>query len=134
VEAIGSKIENLKIGRGLSRIFRHQVSAALLLAGLKNVITKTVTGQVLVDQASVACALERYQLAHGKYPENLEGLTPQFMAKIPIDVIGGRAYRYKPTAAGYQLYSIGWNERDDGGAPGKTLFDEKEGDWLWECP
>ena len=30
------------------------------------------------------------------------------------------------------LYSVGWNEKDDGGVPGKTLFDEKEGDWVRE--
>ena len=34
----------------------------------------------------------------------------------------------------YLLYSVGWNEKDDGGTPGKTLFDEKEGDWVWRYP
>jgi len=29
------------------------------------------------------------------------------------------------------LYSVGWNEKDDGGTPGKALFDEKQGDWVW---
>jgi len=26
------------------------------------------------------------------------------------------------------LYSIGWNGKDDGGVPGKTMA---EGDWVW---
>jgi hypothetical protein len=135
VDAVGSKIEGLKIGHGLGRIFNHQVSAALMLTGLKNVITKTVTGQVLMDETRIGCGLERYRLANGKLPEKLEGLAPQFLDKVPGDPILGHSYQYKPTAiGGYLLYSVGWNERDDGGKPGKTLFDEKEGDWVWECP
>jgi hypothetical protein len=135
VEAVGEKIERLKIGHGLGRVFRHQVSAALMLSGLKNVIAKTVTGQVLADQAYIACGLERYRVAHGKYPEKLEALMPQFSANVPMDRIGGRAYLYKPAAQdSYVLYSVGWNGRDDGGVPGTKLFDEKEGDWLWQCP
>jgi len=135
VEAVGEKIERLKIGHGIGRIFRHEVSAALMLSGLKNVIAKTVTGQVLADEAYIACGLERYRTAHAKYPEKLEALMPQFVAKLPGDLIGGRGYQYKPTAGdSYLLYSLGWNGRDDGGTPGRTLFDEKQGDWVWQCP
>jgi hypothetical protein len=25
-------------------------------------------------------------------------------------------------------------KKDDGGVPSKTLFDEKEGDWVWQYP
>ena len=47
-------------------------------------------------------------------------------------MIGGEAYRYRRATDGsFLLYSIGWNEKDDGGKPGKTLFDEKDGDWVW---
>ena len=35
---------------------------------------------------------------------------------------------------GYVLYSVGWNQQDDGGSPGKTMFDEKDGDWIWQVP
>jgi len=31
----------------------------------------------------------------------------------------------------FLLYSIGWNETDDGGTPG-TLADVKKGDWVWQ--
>jgi hypothetical protein len=27
---------------------------------------------------------------------------------------------------------IGWNEKNDGGVSGKTLFDETQGDWVWQ--
>jgi len=29
------------------------------------------------------------------------------------------------------LYSIGWNEKDDGGTSGESLF-AREGDWVWK--
>jgi hypothetical protein len=28
----------------------------------------------------------------------------------------------------FVLYSVGWNEKDDGGKPGKRWL---EGDWVW---
>jgi hypothetical protein len=43
-----------------------------------------------VDQARIACALERYRLANGKYPAALADLIPRFLDKIPADVITGK--------------------------------------------
>ncbi len=46
----------------------------------------------------------------------------------------GEPYIYRRTTDGrFQLYSVGWDEKDDGGVAGKALFDEK-GDWVWEYP
>jgi hypothetical protein len=90
--------------------------------------------QTLVKEAQIACALERYHFAQGKYPEMLDILVPQFIEKIPHDIIGGKSLYYHRTNDGkYLLYSIGWNEKDDGGLPG-TLSDVKNGDWVWQCP
>ena len=45
----------------------------------------------MVNEAQIACALERYRLAHGEYPETLDALVPQFIEKVPHDIIGGGA-------------------------------------------
>jgi len=85
--------------------------------------------QTLANEAFVACGLERYRLAHGQYPETLEALVPQFADKLPHDIVGGQPLKYRRTADGqFVLYSVGWNEKDDGGVPGKTA---SEGDWVW---
>jgi hypothetical protein len=85
--------------------------------------------QTLANEAFVACWLERYRLAHGQYPETLEALVPQFAEKLPHDIVGGQPLKYHRTADGqFVLYSVGWNETDDGGVPGKTTPD---GDWVW---
>jgi hypothetical protein len=83
----------------------------------------------------MACALERYRLANGQFPETLESLTPRFISHPPHDVITGQPYKYRRADDGqFILYSIGWNEKDDGGAPGKALFDQTQGDWVWSYP
>ena len=83
----------------------------------------------------MACALERYRLANGQFPENLQALVPRFIAHLPNDVITGEPFKYRRAGDGrFVLYSVGWNEKDDGGVPGKTMFDETEGDWVWEYP
>jgi hypothetical protein len=111
---------------------KHQWLSILLLPGLKEVPAHIARGQIVADQAALACALERYRLANGHFPAQLEELAPKFIAALPHDVIGGEPYRYRRTEdGGFVLYSIGWNEKDDGGTPGKRLFDEKEGDWVW---
>ncbi len=91
--------------------------------------------QTVVNEAAIACALEKYRLANGQFPANLESLAPKFISLLPDDVVSGEPYKYRRTDKGqFVLYSVGWNEKDDGGTPGKTLFDDKEGDWVWSYP
>jgi len=91
----------------------------------------TAHSQTEINQALVACALERFRLAHGEYPENLDALLPQFLAAIPHDVIGGGPLHYRRASEGtFVLYSVGWNGRDDGGVRGQPS-PATDGDWVW---
>jgi hypothetical protein len=95
--------------------------------------------QISVDLARTAIALERYRLAHGEFPASLDTLAPQFIAAVPHDVIGGQPLHYRRTSDGqFILYSIGWNETDDGGVrvipKGSSLPKFEEGDWVWRYP
>jgi len=113
---------------------RHQLMAVMLLPALNKVPVKAAMAQTAVDEAILACALERFRLVNGQFPKNLATLGP-FVSPLPNDVISGEPYKYRRTEDGqFVLYSVGWNEKDDGGVPGKTLFDEKEGDWVWQYP
>jgi hypothetical protein len=100
---------------------------------------KSSREQISVDLARTAIALERYRLAHGEFPELLDVLPPQFIAQVPHDVISGQSLKYRRTLDGqFVLYSVGWNEKDDGGvmftSEGGTqpIFDK--GDWVWRYP
>jgi hypothetical protein len=110
----------------------------LMLPSLSGAAEQFAYGQTAVDLARTAIALERYRLAHGGYPDSLDALAPQLMEKIPHDVIGGGPLHYRLTSDGeFVLYSIGWNERDDGGVVGLTktrTVDIDKGDWVWRYP
>jgi hypothetical protein len=108
-----------------------------MLPALGAAARKFALGQANVDLARVACALERYRAAHGSYPEMLALLAPQLMETILHDVINGQPLHYERTADGrFVLYSVGWNETDDGGkvALGKNGLDIQQGDWVWQVP
>ncbi len=87
--------------------------------------------QTQVNQALIVCALERHRLAHGEYPETLDALSPQFIDKIPRDVIGGQPPHYHRAADGtFILYSMGWGGTDKGGVRGPA-FQSKDCDAVW---
>jgi hypothetical protein len=66
--------------------------------------------------AATSLAIERYRLRHaGEVPLGLEELVPQFLAEVPRDPFDGQPLRYKRMVAGYRVYSVGWNEEDEGG-------------------
>lgn len=90
----------------------------------------TAHNQTEIDEALIACALERFRLAHGEYPENLDALVPQFLGTIPHDVVEGGPLHYRRSGATFVLYSIGWNGVDDGGVRGQSI-PSTDGDWVW---
>lgn len=110
--------------------------AAMCLPNFRKGCQTAAHTQALVKEAEVACALERYRISHGEFPENLDQLVPQLMQKASSDVIGGRPLRYRRTSNDrYVLYSVGWNERDDGGDAVRKengYLVIEEGDWPWE--
>ncbi len=80
---------------------------------------------------ATACAVERFRLAEGTLPPNLESLVPRFLEKIHVDPFrpggGPLSYRLKEDGA-YVLYSWSKDRQDDGGAehPFYTLPDNSE--------
>jgi len=113
----------------------YNILARMLFPAFQKVALRFAYTQAVFDQATLACALERYRLANGSYPETLAALAPRFIAKIPGDIIGGQPLHYRRTGDGtFLLYSIGWNERDDGGALASKKSgrdDIENGDWVW---
>jgi hypothetical protein len=118
----------------------YKFQALMLFPAWSNIVKKFAAIQSTIDLARVACALERYRLAHGDYPDTLDTLMPQFIAQVPHDIIGGQPLHYRREANGqFVLYSVGWNETDDGGkvtfTKGTTpRVDMLKGDWVWQYP
>jgi hypothetical protein len=112
--------------------------ALMTFPGVGKSVELFAVAQTGVDLARVACALERYRLAHGEYPPTLDALVPQYLDKLPHDVITGQPLHYRRTDDGrFILYSVGWNEKDDGGAvilKKSGSVDREQGDWVWQYP
>jgi tetratricopeptide (TPR) repeat protein len=125
--------------RGIYNFFER-----LFLPGVAKVVMRFAYSQAGVDLARVACALERYHLAHDHYPKTLEALAPTFLGKVPHDVTTGQPLQYRRTGGGhFTLYSIGWDQSDDGGKivmeqgsnprveTASRRIDISKGDWVW---
>jgi hypothetical protein len=91
--------------------------------------------QTLANQAFLACALERYRLAHGCFPNSLTALTPEFADHLPLDITSGQALQYRLQEDGqFLLYSVGWDAAAEGkplSHSGSTYADYPQGHWVW---
>ena len=102
----------------------------IMLPALDKVAIKIGSAQTAVDHARIACLLEVHKLENKKYPEKLAGLK----TTLPLDPYNGKPYVYKLNKEGsYQLYGIGWNQKDDGGTVinKKDRPDLEKGDLVW---
>ena len=65
--------------------------------------------------------LERYYLHHQAYPDKLEDLVPAWIPEIPLDPMTQAPFKYKRLEGdGFEIYSVGWNGRDDQGISSKS--------------
>jgi hypothetical protein len=123
-----------------SLILHHKIMATMMLPVFSKVPQELAFAQSEVDMAMLACALERYRLAHGQYPDDLNALVPRFVTVLPHDIINGQPLKYRRTDNGrFILYSVGWNEKDDGGvvaakSSNPNNQDVLQGDWVWQYP
>lgn len=118
-----------KLMTELERTSLFNLLAKVAIPNFHKALQTTAKNQTTVNQARIACALERYRQTHGQYPDSLAALQPQFLVAIPNDLIGNLPLKYRrETNSNFVLYSVGWNETDDNGlsAPGVD-----KGDWVW---
>ena len=66
----------------------------------------------------LAIALACYKSENDRFPATLGELSPEFLATISEDIFSGAPLIYRVDDDGYVLYSVGMNQRDDGGAYG----------------
>jgi hypothetical protein len=105
----------------------YTILVKMLVPALSKSTLNFARWQSVSDCTAIACALERHRLAAGKLPENLEVLVPKYLPALPRDVVTGAPLTYRVVSADYyQVYSFGWNEKDDGGAADVR---REKGDW-----
>ncbi len=117
----------------------YNLMMRLLMPALGAVSKRCNATQGAVDQALIACALERHAQEHARLPETLEALVPRWLPKVPQDLVAGKPMKFEPQpGGGYRLYAVGWNQKDDGGQPGVSKAgkgeDLSQGDLVWLMP
>lgn len=65
--------------------------------------------------AILAYALAAYKADKGSYPASLADLAPTYLKEIPKDIFTDKDLIYRKTDSGFILYSVGENQKDDGG-------------------
>jgi len=120
--------------------FPWNIFSSVTAGPIANAVSHFAKMQVWLDEARIACALERYRFAHGAYPDSLDVLAPACIAELPRDIMNGEPYHYLLRPDGtFLLYSVGWNQTDEGG---KIVYkqdnpnqgDYTQGDWVWPTP
>jgi hypothetical protein len=92
--------------------------------------------QTHVEMTRAAIGLKRYQLRHRKYPQTLEQLVPEFLAKHPVDWMSGQKLLYRMEGDSFVLWSVGDNGVDDKATPDQSEpYNLLEGpDIVWPQP
>ena len=72
--------------------------------------------------------LKAYKTRHGRLPQTLDDLVPEYLKAVPVDAFDGKPIRYDP--AKRILYSVGKDGADDGG----LSKEEQQAWWKREFP
>jgi hypothetical protein len=94
---------------------KYYMLSSMFLPSLSRVFQRQATAHAQLDLAVTALAVERFKRAHGRLPEDLNELAPDFMEKVPGDPFDGAPLRFHHLTRGYVIYSIGADGHDDGG-------------------
>jgi hypothetical protein len=98
------------------------------LPGLAGAVSREASGLANVRLALTAVALEQFRAAHdNRYPATLSELTPNYLDATLMDSFDGQPLRYRKQGAGYVLYSIGPDLKDNSG----ERMTAKGGDWVF---
>ena len=77
--------------------------------------TSIASSLALLRTADAAIAAELYRRRTGRMPESLAELVPVYIPAVALDPFSGREIRYVKSSDRVVVYSVGENEKDDGG-------------------
>ena len=109
VNEIDDEVSSIPETFPITRLYTPRASKLLLL---------DIRYQAYLNAAQCALLVEKYRLDNGgRLPSGLEELVPDYVDTLPVDPYDGGYIKYKKTEDGYIVYSIGDDQKDDGGLP-----------------
>lgn len=104
----------------------------ITIANLVNIRERLELADTHAHLARIAQALWAYREDRGAFPEELKALHPAYLAELPLDPFSGQRFIYRRTGEGFALYSVGENQRDDGGVHYEIYSSENpKKDLIW---
>ncbi|HTN77138.1 MAG TPA: hypothetical protein VL096_17885 [Pirellulaceae bacterium] len=104
----------------LSRMrYRHTLA---LIPMVESMFVASARFAANIELTNVLLASQRYTLKHGKRPNSLADLVPDFLPQVPIDPFDGQPLRLLPTEQGITFYSVGPDRLDNGGTMDPTTI------------
>ncbi len=127
-EQLGASLRQLKELPAIGKVDLKRASkviadvlVSLLIPAAGASRTAEDRGLTKLELLRVAVALEQFRKANDRFPEGLHELKLRDGQKLPADLYTEKPFLYKRTNVGYLLYSVGANQKDDGG----QTFDSK---------
>jgi hypothetical protein len=71
--------------------------------------------RAVLRSAGVALACERFRQARGRWPDSLAELPKHLLPAVPLDPFDGQPLKYVRRPVGVTVYSVGFDETDNGG-------------------
>jgi hypothetical protein len=94
--------------------------AKLMSRGVTKVPPAVQRGQAHLRCAIVALAAERFRRNNKRWPNSLQELVPNYLARVPTDPFDGAPLRLGKHKEGVVVYSVGPDGKDNGGTIDRT--------------
>jgi hypothetical protein len=115
----------------------YMIFTARMSFGLEKHVERTMAAETRRSVLVSALGIRRHLLKHGRVPEKLARLVPEFLESVPIDWMDGGPLRYERLSdSEFRLWSIGKDGIDQGGDPvpphpvRRYRWDSGQ-DWVW---
>lgn len=99
----------------INNIPKKNILFRKFVPSLGRTITSDLRNIALIRSARTALSVQRYRLKYNKLPDSLDDLVPDYLESVPLDPFDGKELRYKKLDKGFVVYSIGKDQKDDGG-------------------
>ncbi len=94
---------------------KRQSMLVNLIGNINNVCFAHARSLAYLRAAYTAIAVERFRLAHGRWPKNLAELVPQYLKEVPLDPFDGKPLRFIRKGQKQVIYSVSLDREDQGG-------------------
>lgn len=113
VQKVDAELSELQHRPILRRLGTSMTS--MLLPALGSAADASCRAQARAETADAAIAAELFRRSKVRPPESLAELVPEFLPAVPVDPFDGQPLRFIRRGDELLIYSVGYNNADDGG-------------------